>query len=147
MTFAQVILVFPIAVLANWQIIETWRHGSIFQGVREWLETKHGFFADLLLCNFCLSHWTGLAITIALFCSMQGLDHTYWQVAVIYALGVTRLPQVFNDLGYSFWRMHSNKGSSEDVKAAEAAMLARLQGKPDDTLTKLEKELDADVKS
>lgn len=143
MSFTQVILMFPIAVLANWQIIETWRHGSIFQGVRDWLETKHGFFADLLLCNFCLSHWTGAAITLALFLSMQGLDYTYWQVAILYALGVTRLPQVFNDLGYSSWRMHSVKPTAE----AEAEMLARLQGKPDDTLGKLEKELDADVKS
>lgn len=151
MTLTQVILFFPIAVFANWQVVETWRHGSIFENAREWLEARPpGFFTDLLLCSFCLSHWTGAAITALLFLTMDNLNYTYAQVAFVYALGVTRLPQVLNDLGYSYWRKHSSGLSKAQRQALEE--LAQPRPAPDtssneDYLAKLEKELDSDVNS
>lgn len=114
MTFEQILFAFPIVVLANWQLVETWHHGSIFEQPRAWLEAHRGsWWADLMLCPFCLSHWTGAGVTILMFATMQDLNSTYAQFAMLYALAVTRLPQVFNDLGYSYWRKHSIDTSTE----------------------------------
>lgn len=145
MTFEQIIYVFPLAVLANWQLVETWHHGSIFETPRAWVEAHRGsWWAELLLCPFCLSHWTGLTLTIVMFATMENLNSSYAQFAFIYALALTRLPQVLNDLGYSYWRKHSIPPTTAESDAlnriANPAIIGDAQMK-DDNLAKLEKEL------
>lgn len=55
-------LEFIVMSLACWQLVETWHHGSLFSHHRAKLELFDGFFARLLTCMFCLSHWVGAGV-------------------------------------------------------------------------------------
>jgi hypothetical protein len=81
-----------IIALANWQAVETFKHGSIFEKPRAWLEARGGFISDLLLCAFCLSHWTGLLLVVL---------HLYDINTPAYVLSAIRVSQLLHDLFHS----------------------------------------------
>lgn len=104
-TVVKLLLVFPLAVLANWQMLETWRHGGIFQEIRARLEAKPPvWWVDLLLCTFCLSHWTALGLTLVVFNEFQFPGHYQYMLVPVYSLAVTRLSNACNDLFYKHCR-------------------------------------------
>lgn len=57
--------------------------------MRDWYDTKGiGLFADMLDCDFCLSFWLCLVLTI-LVILLTG--NTHWLVAIICAPPITRI--------------------------------------------------------
>jgi len=90
-----------LAALANWQILEIWRHGSVFAGYRAYLELYEGKLVELLLCTFCLSNWTALGCTAAVFalaCPAEAFEWWYLAAWIPTAFAVARLSNLFNDL-------------------------------------------------
>ena len=60
-----------LATLLVTEILEVWRHGSIFAELKAkleagWLYAPDGFFAQLLSCMFCLSVWVSGAVVLLL---------------------------------------------------------------------------------
>lgn len=89
------------ASLATMQIVETWRHGSIFAGARAEVEARTGFFAELLTCPFCLSHWVaGGAVVV---CLLAQSVHP-WLMFPVWAFAVTRAAQLLHDATHSISR-------------------------------------------
>ena len=99
---------FEIFVLtfAAMQVVETWKHGSLFDEPRGKMEVRGGFIADMLSCAFCFSHWAaGVLVLGALVAKLQTPTWPWtaklaaWMVWLgIYALAVTRLSQIAHDL-------------------------------------------------
>ena len=55
-------LVWFILLLALSAISDTWHYGSIFASAHSWVEShKPRWWAELLSCPFCLSHWLAAA--------------------------------------------------------------------------------------
>ena len=96
-----------IAALAGCQAVEVWHHGSIFKAARSWVggcrddesEFVSRKICELLLCPFCLSHWTCLAATAVVLFVTDPLSA--WRLPV-YALAVTRIAQLLNDATHGF---------------------------------------------
>ena len=113
----ELFVALPFAVLASWQLVETFHHGDLFANFRARLEAKGGLFSELMLCPFCLSHWTALLVCAQV---MLAFDFEWsfikWWWAP-YWLSVVRLSNVFNDLGHSFWRTSVNL--EEEMAALE----------------------------
>lgn len=107
-TLANLTWAIVVSAVANWAALETWRHGSLFAGVRARLEVRQGgFLADLLLCTFCLSHWTGALILAMVL--LMAVDFSYWdwwQYAGLIGpwLVVVRLSNLLNDLTRNWCR-------------------------------------------
>jgi hypothetical protein len=100
------VLLLSIAALANWAAIEAWHHGSIFANLRGWLEARGGFLSELLLCPYCLSHWTALPLLCMLGLLLVGLEvqpHQLISLPVL-SLAVTRLSNLMNDLNRGICR-------------------------------------------
>ncbi len=100
----EIMLLACLGTLAVWQITETVHHGSIFANFRAYFETQEGFFADLILCSFCFSHWAGFFVT-AIILPVAVLDtgaHWIWLTMFpVISLAMTRLAQLLNDLTHS----------------------------------------------
>ena len=117
--FLQVLyLALPLLVLANRQIIEVWHHGEIFARHRAWLEALgDNVIADLLLCPFCLSHWTAFGLTICAFLVMSApltaerlcLCGPAFFLAIPYTFAVAGLSNLLNDACYKIWRTPGRK--------------------------------------
>lgn len=96
-----------IAALAGCQAVEVWHHGSIFKAARSWVgecrdeerEPLSGKICEMLLCPFCLSHWTCLATTAVVLFATDPLSA--WRLPV-YALAVTRAAQLLSDVAHGF---------------------------------------------
>ena len=90
--------------LATWEIIEIWRHGSIFAGLRARVELYDSMLATLLLCGFCLSPWVAAAVIASW--------ATDWWIPrfVITAFAVARLANIGNDLAHDWCRTPRNGG-------------------------------------
>lgn len=118
----ELLLFFPVAVLANWQVLETWRHGSIFTEWRARLEAKPSWFHDLLLCTFCFGHHTGLVIGsvawIALF-NITPETVKYCWLWPLYCLAITRSSQWLNDFFHDSNRTPKLTGLTELNDIAE----------------------------
>ena len=101
----EMIVTFPLAVLANWQVLEIWRHGSLFAGARAWLEARGGVASEPLLCTFCLSNWTAAILTVPGLYRVFGDDWNalawWWPVS---ALAVARAANLLNDWSHPFCR-------------------------------------------
>lgn len=98
----ELVALLSLAVLANWQAVETWNHGSIFSKLRARFEVEEGLLAEAMTCPFCLSHWTAAGLTTLVF-----LHHpaAHWEYLVIPCwLAVTRLSNFLNDLCHPFCR-------------------------------------------
>lgn len=97
-----------IAGTANWTVIETWHHGSLFDSVRARLEVCRGrFLADLLLCPYCLSHWTAIPLLAASLLMMVDFSQWDWwryPGLVCCWLVVIRISNLLNDLTRSICR-------------------------------------------
>lgn len=118
---SMLIDVFVIAGFASWQVVETWHHGSLFAEWNKWLKSykKSGkgtwwqkFFCNLLICPFCLAHWTsGVCVLVLL---LTGPDSVLrWPV---YVLAVTRLAQLLNDVTHRICRSPSSEAdASSDI--------------------------------
>ena len=103
----DLLLYTAVSALACWQILEIWRHGSIFDRPRAWLEVHEGFFVDLLLCMFCLSNWVGPLCVAGVFVVAFGPDNFEWHYLIalpFLGLAVARLANLFNDLSRGFSR-------------------------------------------
>ena len=60
MTLVDIFLV-SVAVSA---VIDTWFTGSIFEKQRQQLDARTGFWADMLSCKFCLTHWVAAVLCL-----------------------------------------------------------------------------------
>lgn len=98
-----------ILALATWQVVETYRHGSIFAGLRAELEIRPGKVGELFSCMFCLSHWAALLVVII----GSSLPASPWQILevvrqvlkiIVLALAVTRAAQLGHDLSAHWCR-------------------------------------------
>jgi hypothetical protein len=97
-----------VAALATWQAVEIWRHSILFADQRATWEARGGRLAELLLCPWCLSVW------VALLCVICVQPHKYavplvdiaasWVRGFIWALAVSRLANLGNDLTHSWCR-------------------------------------------
>ncbi len=104
-TLLGLIIAWPLAVLATWQTVETWHHGSLFDSWRAYYEARSGFLSDLLLCPFCFSHWAALVHTFILFPALDVANDPHLLVLLpIYWLSVTRGSNLCNDICHSFTR-------------------------------------------
>lgn len=105
-----------IAGLAVWQIIEIWRHGSLFAEPRARIELWDGVLGTLLRCGFCLAPWVAwLIVTPPLFLEpfLQSLDDPWrrpglvainiWRW-IVYGFAVSRLANLGNDLTHAWCR-------------------------------------------
>jgi hypothetical protein len=86
--------------MANWGAVETWHHGSLFSRARAWLEVRTGLCSELMLCPYCLSHWTAMLVSAVL---AAGFDIAVFhdnRVVLLapVALAITRLSNLSNDL-------------------------------------------------
>lgn len=85
--------------LATWQIVEIWRHGSIFSRARmraEALAQSNSAFhllGELLICPFCLSVWVGF-ITYGLWC-------VPFANLIVVGFSISRLANLGNDFAYT----------------------------------------------
>ncbi len=97
--------ILPFAAIANWQMVETWHHGSLFANFHARLEASDGFIANLLSCPFCLSHWTAALWTAGVFgiCSDAHAAKDCL-LAAIWWLCTVRLSNLFNDLTHAWCR-------------------------------------------
>lgn len=108
--------------LASWQTVETFRHGSIFQPLRRWGNENLGhsnkviaLTAKLVVCPFCLSHWTPWPFLLLCLSDVTLLK------LPVYVLSITRLTQLANDVFYSFSRSPDAADETiiiEDLKTA-----------------------------
>lgn len=107
MTLFTDFTVLTLAALATWEIIEIWRHSSLFQNWRARVDIMQlDFVRELLMCPFCLSPWVaGLILwTLKLAELMQP---GFWQSMItwpIAAFAVARLANLFNDVTHDFCR-------------------------------------------
>lgn len=105
-----------IAGLAVWQIVEIWRHGSIFADLRARVELwEDGWLRGLLLCGFCLPPWVAwFLVTPPLLFekALLSLDDLWrspglilhvWQWIVL-GFAAARLANLGNDLAHSWCR-------------------------------------------
>ena len=92
-----------ILTLATWQAVEIWHHSSLFAGWRSATQLWPcagfwGWLRELLNCPWCTSVWVALALTAA------WLYLEDWTRLPTYALAVSRLANVANDLTHAHCR-------------------------------------------
>ena len=103
----DILIVVFLAALSNWAVIETWRHGEIFERLRAWLQAHDPSFLQMLLtCPYCLSHWTAFPILVSLMvCAVDPIQPWYRYLALIpLSLASTRLSNALNDTLHSWCR-------------------------------------------
>ena len=57
-------------VLAVAAATETWSYGSIFSNIHAKIEVYETWWAELLTCNFCLSHWLAALLVAIHYCTL-----------------------------------------------------------------------------
>jgi hypothetical protein len=80
--------------LAAWAAGECWRDGAMFARPRDWLHLRGGFPAELLLCPYCLAHWSAGLLTVGMLAyAVAGCGVTGWLIAAapVHWLCATRL--------------------------------------------------------
>lgn len=100
------LLSFGLTALANWQLVETYHHGSIFEQTRARLESRRDWLSELSDCAFCHSHWTALflsALSFTFFAWERPLLPT-WLLFPVYVLAVIRASQWLNDKAAPYCR-------------------------------------------
>lgn len=105
-----------ILTLATYEIIELWRHGSIFATWRARTQLWTGFFGTLLNCGFCLAPHVAVWL-VCLWSLTSNVDDGTWQWGlsflfrgIVLALAVARLANVCHDLMHAYTR----SGRSDD---------------------------------
>ena len=119
-----------LAAMANWQVVETFHHGSLFDTFRAYMEARRDWLGELLTCPFCLSHWTGFVFTAMVVFHLWQPAWRWNDLAVwpLFAFAVIRLSNVLNDACHGFSR--TPRDVTEEVKelerlAGEEAMYIR----------------------
>jgi hypothetical protein len=105
-----------VLVLCVNQIIETFRHGSIFAETRAKYEAGDRFIDELISCPFCLSHWVA-AGTVLWYVIAFLLFESWLRILVsvpIYTFAVSRGAQLVNDVLAPFSRTPSQSQFAED---------------------------------
>lgn len=90
-----------VAVLASWQVVETYENGSLFARIRAWADANHerSLVAELLWCMFCFSHHPPYLLWIWIFVAWLYRDGVgYWMQIVPLWLATTRLVQLARKL-------------------------------------------------
>lgn len=89
---------FLLLVLAGSQVVETWRHGSLFADQRSIWSARGGLLGELLNCMFCLSHWS-LFLACLLYTAYPQLPDSARLLFsfVLYWLSSVRAAQLLND--------------------------------------------------
>jgi hypothetical protein len=122
------------AALATWAAVETWHHGEIFARQRAYWEVREGFFAELLTCPFCLSHWVSLAFTGLAFANSKDANQLFFVPA--FWLAATRLSNLFNDVFHGWCRTPNRiKLSEEDLAQLKEIGENHGEESPGDTNT------------
>ena len=111
------ILITTLAAGANWQMVETFHHGSIFEKFRAQMEVREGFIPELLSCPFCLSHWTAAGFT-ALVLACHPVEGWMYLAPIIW-LTIVRMSNVMNDVGHRFCRSPKNPVIEEELAALD----------------------------
>lgn len=94
-----------VLALALWQALEIWHHGEIFAWVRKMTGYLPFWIAFLCNCMFCLGPWVATAISSAWLLSPWLSSNLAIAVRIgVYALAMTRLAQLMNDLTYQYCR-------------------------------------------
>ena len=110
---------FIVCVLATGQIVETWRHGSLFAARRGKLELSDKWHARLLSCPFCFSHWVaGCCVLGMLILERPGEDISLpsgMLTILLWTAAVTRASQLVNDLTHRFCRTPRTGGVTMDL--------------------------------
>ena len=104
-----------VASLSNWAVIEAYHHGSIFERFRAWVEAHDGFFAELLSCPYCLSHWTALPLTVLSMLALCDLTWNNLALLPVLVFAVTRLSNLWNDLGRPICRTPNRHDVSQEL--------------------------------
>ena len=115
--------------IANWQVVETWHHGSLFARTRAWLEVRSGLLPELMLCPYCLSHWTALPITAAAAVGVGSavFNDLQWLLIPVISLAVTRLSNLLNDVCRPVCRTPGRHDSDADL-LEEIANAEKVRG-------------------
>lgn len=103
------------SVTATWALTEVIHHGSIFEAVRAYAEVSDSFFARLLTCPFCLSHWTALAAVGLAEIAFRTENLAF---SVLLWLASVRLANLLNDLTHGLSRTPKD-GLMDDFEITE----------------------------
>lgn len=107
MEISELLTLLPLVGLANWQTVETLHHGSILEEKKAELQAKGGFLGKLISCPFCMSHWTSFLLSASAIAANAGWDIFSLKnliYTLLFSLSATRVSNVANDLGKSYWR-------------------------------------------
>lgn len=120
MDFAFIEMV--LAVLCVSEILEVWKHGSIFEETRAKLEagyyvTPDSFVCRLLMCNFCLSVWvTGAVVLLMTIRPLLPLPLQYPIGFIITVAGLTRVSNIVHDLVRPWSRTPNSRAVKENSR-------------------------------
>lgn len=92
--------------LATWHAVEVWHHGSIFASARARLELTDGWFswfANLMLCPFCLTVHAAVWITVWYVATDELPNTVYWRLPV-FGLAIARCANLANDISHKWCR-------------------------------------------
>jgi hypothetical protein len=119
-----------VAALATWQFVEILHHSPLFEEHRVISEVRGRFFDNVLSCPWCLSCWVAYIVLCWLlptflldfegpvvFVTLKVLEILRWP---LYALAVSRLANLGNDLTYRFCRTPDRQGKTEERHALYA---------------------------
>ena len=101
-----------ISAIATWQVIEIWRHSTLFAEWRAWLELFNNYLSNLLLCPWCLSVWVGFGFAgLAL---ASDLTNSNIPLVPAFAFSISRLANWANDISHSYCRTPNTKWGLPD---------------------------------
>ncbi|MFW6062393.1 MAG: DUF1360 domain-containing protein [Planctomycetota bacterium] len=90
-----------VASLATWEILELWRHGSLFAGARAVTDLWYGWIGTLLRCPFCSAPYVALICVTLL--QIPGWPGTVTSF-LVWAMAAARGANLANDLFHGISR-------------------------------------------
>src|SRR5688572_14648553 len=84
--------------LAVWQVVEIFHHSELVASDRASLEADNGLIGQVARCPWCTSVWVALAL------GLWWYTVPVWFQWPIFALAVSRLANVLNDVTYQYCR-------------------------------------------
>jgi uncharacterized membrane protein len=105
-----------VVTLATCQVLELWRHGSIFAGARARLELYTGLLSQLLLCTFCLTTYVAMLITVVGVVIPRVYPDTWvatFCFYTVFGLAAARSANLINDITHAYSRTPRNGLSNE----------------------------------
>ena len=106
-------LLIILASVATCQLTETFRHSSVFAGLRARIEARSPFWSELVGCGFCFSHWAA-AMLVLLIAGHLLVSSSQWLVdpclLTLVWLAAIRGANLLNDLTKAWSRSPSSEG-------------------------------------